>query len=63
MVILIDARCTGNPGLLDMGNVLTIQEGIDEGTLVSNNAVLCFTVPVAWSTRNQSYLEYNLAQV
>ena len=55
--------CPDNAQLVDLFQVLNTQASAAGGTLVANNAVLCFSASVSWSRRNDSYLEYNLASV
>ena len=58
-----DCRITGNAELEDLYYILTIQLSASLGTLVTNNSVLCFEADLAWNQRNDSLLEYALAQV
>ena len=55
--------CPDNALLVDLFQVLNTQASAAGGTLVANNAALCFSASVSWSRRNDSYLEYNLASV
>ncbi len=49
----------GNRFLFDLGNILTIQSTAFYGTYIAGNAALCFSPPVLWGRRADSYIEYS----
>ena len=54
---------TGNQRLLEIGNILTIQEGSSFETSVFDNPFLCFTPLALWGHRSDSYIEYSTRSV